>query len=79
MTFLQMQVPELDETFSVVINSSNAGTLGAAVTSVFTILANDDPYGVFVFSSGSSTVRTPERNESVTLQVSGRLIESIFH
>ncbi|XP_043920117.1 adhesion G-protein coupled receptor V1 [Protopterus annectens] len=62
-------LPELDEMFLVHIISVSNGRLGFQRNAVLTILANDDPYGLFIFSQGSRPVRVAEGNASVTLTI----------
>ncbi|XP_072038274.1 adhesion G-protein coupled receptor V1-like [Amphiura filiformis] len=60
-------VPELDEVFYIHLLNSTAGQLGEAVTTTLTVLANDDPYGVFVFEAQSRSITTDEEGKNVTL------------
>ncbi|KAM8865111.1 adhesion G-protein coupled receptor V1 isoform 2-T2 [Synchiropus picturatus] len=65
----QDEIPELDETFTVSLVNVSDGRLGVQTSATLTVLANDDPYGVFVFSNVSRHVRLPEADTTVTLSV----------
>lgn len=66
----QDEIPELDETFTVSLVNVSHGRLGARTSAVLTVLASDDPYGVFVFTNVSRSVRLPEADTTVSLAVS---------
>ncbi|XP_035665839.1 adhesion G-protein coupled receptor V1-like [Branchiostoma floridae] len=63
--------PELDEEFVVRLVNFSAGRPGDVnkQSAVVTILANDDPYGVFLFDSTSQPVYVEEGNTTITLMV----------
>ena len=65
-------MPELDEIFTVHLLNTTAGQLGRPdkTTATLTILANDDPYGVFIFESRSRSITTDEEQKNITLTVS---------
>ncbi|XP_061116243.1 adhesion G-protein coupled receptor V1 [Conger conger] len=62
-------IPELDKTFSVVLSRVSHGRLGNRTNATLTVLATDDPYGLFLFSEGSRPVRVPEADADVTLTI----------
>lgn len=66
----QDEIPELDETFTVSLVNVSHGRLGARTSAALTVLASDDPYGVFVFTNISRSVRLPEADTAVSLAVS---------
>ncbi|XP_066273052.1 adhesion G-protein coupled receptor V1-like isoform X1 [Branchiostoma lanceolatum] len=63
--------PELDEEFVVCLVNFSAGRPGDVnkQSAVVTVLANDDPYGVFLFDATSQPVYVEEENTTVTLMV----------
>nr|XP_029492889.1 adhesion G-protein coupled receptor V1-like [Oncorhynchus nerka] len=65
----QDEVPELDKRFSVSLINVSHGRLGLRTEATVTVLASDDPYGVFVFSESSRPVRLPEGHTLVTLTI----------
>ncbi|KAJ8006188.1 hypothetical protein DPEC_G00125640 [Dallia pectoralis] len=62
-------VPELDRGFSVSLVNVSHGRLGVRTRATVTVLASDNPYGVFVFSESSGPVRLPEADALVTLTI----------
>ncbi|XP_068617051.1 adhesion G-protein coupled receptor V1 [Brachionichthys hirsutus] len=62
-------VPELDESFTVSLVNISHGRLGDRTSATLTVLASDDPYGVFVFSNVTRSVRLPESNSAVSLAI----------
>ncbi|KAG2466796.1 GPR98 protein, partial [Polypterus senegalus] len=63
------EVPELDKTFVInLINVSN-GRLGMLTKSNLTVLASDDPYGIFIFSNNSKSIRVQEGNKTTVLVI----------
>lgn len=66
----QDETPELDETFTVSLVNVSHGRLGAQTSAALTVLASDDPYGIFVFTNVSRSVRLPEADATVHLAVS---------
>ncbi|KAM4753534.1 adhesion G-protein coupled receptor V1 isoform 2-T3 [Cyanocitta cristata] len=62
-------VPELDKMFSVLIINVSHGRLGYHTNATLTILANDDPYGVFIFSEQNRPIKVEEEAKNVSLTV----------
>ncbi|NXO18386.1 GPR98 protein, partial [Oriolus oriolus] len=62
-------VPELDKMFSVLIINVSRGRLGYHTNATLTILANDDPYGVFIFSERNRPIKVEEETKNVSLTV----------
>ncbi|KAJ8285558.1 hypothetical protein GJAV_G00028220 [Gymnothorax javanicus] len=62
-------IPELDKTYSVVLSHVSDGRLGNQTNATVTILATDDPYGLFLFSESSRPIRVPEANADVILTI----------
>lgn len=65
----QDEIPELDKNFTVSLVNVSHGRLGVQTSATLTVLANDDPYGVFVFSNVTGPVRLPEADSTVTLTI----------
>ncbi|XP_028834405.1 adhesion G-protein coupled receptor V1 isoform X2 [Denticeps clupeoides] len=65
----QDDTPELDKTFRVVLTNVSHGRLGNKTVAAVTVLASDDPYGIFVFSESSRPVRVPEADTTITLTI----------
>lgn len=63
------EVPELDKVFSVLILSVSSGRLGNHTNATLTILANDDPYGVFIFSERNRPMKVEEETRNIPLTV----------
>ncbi|KAF7670351.1 hypothetical protein LDENG_00010120 [Lucifuga dentata] len=63
----QDEVPELDKSFTVSLVNVSHGRLGAEISANLTVLASDDPYGVFVFADATRPIRLPEADSTVTL------------
>ncbi|XP_036081242.1 adhesion G-protein coupled receptor V1 isoform X3 [Rousettus aegyptiacus] len=61
--------PELDKTFSVLILSVSSGSLGVNTNATLIILANDDPFGVFIFSERNRLVEVEEATQNITLSI----------
>ncbi|KAG8524634.1 Adhesion G-protein coupled receptor V1 [Galemys pyrenaicus] len=61
--------PELDKVFSVSILSVSSGSLGVHTNATLIILANDDPYGVFIFSEKNRPVQVEEATQNITLSI----------
>ncbi|KAL1783722.1 G-protein coupled receptor 98 [Sigmodon hispidus] len=61
--------PELDKTLTVSILNVSRGLLGALTNATLTILASDDPYGVFIFSNKTRPISVEEANHNVTLSI----------
>ncbi|XP_051546873.1 adhesion G-protein coupled receptor V1 isoform X1 [Myxocyprinus asiaticus] len=68
----QDDIPELDKSFNVRISNVSYGRLGKETTAILTVLASDDPYGLFVFSESSRLVRVAEANTVITLTIQRR-------
>ncbi|XP_040275580.1 adhesion G-protein coupled receptor V1 [Bufo bufo] len=62
-------VPELDKEFSIVITNVSSGRLGNFTSASLTIFANDDPYGLFIFSELNRPMKVEEKNLNVSLTV----------
>uniref|UniRef100_A0A674GVY7 Adhesion G protein-coupled receptor V1 n=1 Tax=Taeniopygia guttata TaxID=59729 RepID=A0A674GVY7_TAEGU len=62
-------VPELDKMFSVLIINVSLGRLGYHTNATLTILANDDPYGVFIFSERNRPIKVEEKTKNVSLTI----------
>ncbi|XP_030832667.1 adhesion G-protein coupled receptor V1 isoform X3 [Strongylocentrotus purpuratus] len=62
-------VPELDELFNVNLIIVTNGQIGNASQAVLSVLANDDPYGVFVIDPQSRVVMATEESTEVTMQI----------
>lgn len=63
------EVPELDKVFSVLIINVSSGRLGNHTNATLTILANDDPYGVFVFSEQNRPIKVEEETKNISLTI----------
>ncbi|XP_077943744.1 adhesion G-protein coupled receptor V1 [Gasterosteus aculeatus] len=63
----QDEISELDSSVSVSLVNVTHGRLGVQTSATLTVLANDDPYGVFVFANKTRSVRLPEAYSTVTL------------
>ncbi|PNI73009.1 ADGRV1 isoform 11 [Pan troglodytes] len=61
--------PELDKAFSVSILSVSSGSLGAHINATLTVLASDDPYGIFIFSEKNRPVKVEEATQNITLSI----------
>lgn len=65
----QDEIPELDKSFTVSLVNVSHGRLGANTSATLTVLASDDPYGVFVFANATRSVRLPEADATVSLTI----------
>lgn len=65
----QDEIPELDKSFTVSLVNVSHGRLGDQTSATLTVLANDDPYGVFVFANETRSVRLPEADSTVSLTI----------
>lgn len=65
----QDEIPELDKNVTVSLVNVSYGRLGDQTSATLTLLASDDPYGVFVFSNKTRSVRLPEANSIVSLTI----------
>ncbi|NWU90141.1 GPR98 protein, partial [Upupa epops] len=63
------EVPELDKVFSVLIINVSNGRLGNHTNATLTILANDDPYGVFIFSEQNRPIKVEEETKNISLTI----------
>ncbi|XP_042344940.1 adhesion G-protein coupled receptor V1 [Plectropomus leopardus] len=63
------EIPELDKSFNVSLVNVSHGRLGAQTSATLTVLASDNPYGVFVFDNITSSVRLPEADSTVSLTI----------
>uniref|UniRef100_A0A663NAC2 Adhesion G-protein coupled receptor V1 n=1 Tax=Athene cunicularia TaxID=194338 RepID=A0A663NAC2_ATHCN len=63
------EVPELDKVFSVLIINVSSGRLGNHTNATLTILANDDPYGVFMFSEQNRPIKVEEEAKNISLTI----------
>nr|XP_021553254.1 G-protein coupled receptor 98 [Neomonachus schauinslandi] len=61
--------PELDKAFSVSILSVSSGSLGVHTNATLTVLASDDPCGVFIFSEKNRLIKVEEATQNITLSV----------
>lgn len=65
----QDAIPELDKRYTVSLVNVSHGRLGVRTSATLTILASDDPYGVFVFANATRFIRLPEADVTVSLTV----------
>uniref|UniRef100_A0A3Q3W600 Adhesion G-protein coupled receptor V1 n=1 Tax=Mola mola TaxID=94237 RepID=A0A3Q3W600_MOLML len=65
----QDDVPELDNCFIVSLVNVSHGRLGDQTSATLTVLASDDPYGVFIFANVTRSVRLPEADSTVSLTI----------
>ncbi|KAM9743556.1 adhesion G-protein coupled receptor V1 isoform 2-T3 [Menidia menidia] len=65
----QDNIPELDKSFTVSLINVSHGRLGVNSSATLTVLASDDPYGVFVFANATRSVRLPEADATVSLTI----------
>uniref|UniRef100_A0A8C5P4D2 Adhesion G-protein coupled receptor V1 n=1 Tax=Jaculus jaculus TaxID=51337 RepID=A0A8C5P4D2_JACJA len=63
------EAPELDKVFSVSLVAVSNGSLGILTNATLTVLASDDPYGVFIFSEKNRPIRVEEATQNVTLSI----------
>ncbi|KAF1420925.1 G-protein coupled receptor 98, partial [Spheniscus magellanicus] len=63
------ETPELDKVFSVLIINVSSGHLGNHTNATLTILANDDPYGVFTFSERNRPIKVEEETKNISLTI----------
>lgn len=62
-------IPELDKVFSVIITNVSDGRLGDLTNASLMLFANDDPYGLFVFSDSNRPIRVEEKYQNVSLTI----------
>lgn len=65
----QDEISELDESFIVSLVNVSHGRLGDQTSATLTVLASDDPYGVFVFANVTRSIRLPEADSAVSLTI----------
>ncbi|KAI5088303.1 G-protein coupled receptor 98 isoform X2, partial [Silurus meridionalis] len=65
----QDDTPELDKNFKIRLLNVSHGRLGSQTVSTLTVLASDDPYGLFLFSEGSRPIRVAEADTLVVLTI----------
>lgn len=65
----QDEISELDESFIVSLVNVSHGRLGDQTSATLTVLASDDPYGVFVFANVTRSIRLPEADSTVSLTI----------
>ncbi|OXB60111.1 hypothetical protein ASZ78_001978 [Callipepla squamata] len=63
------EVPELDKMFSVLIINISSGRLGNHTNATLTVLANDDPYGLFIFSEKNRPIKVEEEMKNISLTI----------
>ncbi|XP_029019275.1 adhesion G-protein coupled receptor V1 isoform X2 [Betta splendens] len=63
------ETPELDDSFNVSLVNVSHGRLGIQTSAILTVLASDNPYGVFVFANSTKSARLPEANSNVSLTI----------
>ncbi|KAI1900416.1 hypothetical protein AGOR_G00049720 [Albula goreensis] len=63
-------IPELDKSFTIILSNVSDGRLGNWTNATLTVLASDDPYGLFLFSERNRPIHVPEANDDVTLTIS---------
>lgn len=62
-------IPELDKNFKIRLLNISHGRLGSQTVSTLTVLASDDPYGLFLFSGHSRPIRVAEADTVVILTI----------
>jgi len=62
-------IPELDKMFSVLIINVSSGRLGNHTNATLTVLANDDPYGLFIFSEKNRPIKVEEETKNISLTI----------
>lgn len=65
-------IPELDKSFKIRLLNVSHGRLGIQTVSTLTVLASDDPYGLFLFSERSRPIRVEEADTLVVLTIQRR-------
>ncbi|XP_053084899.1 adhesion G-protein coupled receptor V1 isoform X1 [Pangasianodon hypophthalmus] len=65
-------IPELDKSFKIRLLNVSHGRLGSQTVSTLTVLASDDPYGLFLFSESSRPIRVAEADTLVVLTIQRR-------
>ncbi|XP_039767131.1 adhesion G-protein coupled receptor V1 [Ornithorhynchus anatinus] len=66
---LNDEVPELDKVFSVLIMNVSNGRLGLHTNATLTVLASDDPFGLFIFSEKNRPIEVEEVTQNITLLI----------
>ncbi|KAM3940659.1 adhesion G-protein coupled receptor V1 isoform 2-T2 [Leptodactylus fuscus] len=62
-------VPELDKDFSIIITNVSSGRLGNLTRASLTVFANDDPYGLFIFSELNRPIKVEEKDQNISLTI----------
>lgn len=85
----QDEIPELDKNFTVSLVNVSHGRLGDLTSATLTLLASDNPYGNFIFSNKTRSIRLPEADSTVSLtilrqkglmgRVSSLVLETFFY
>uniref|UniRef100_A0A665TER5 Adhesion G-protein coupled receptor V1 n=1 Tax=Echeneis naucrates TaxID=173247 RepID=A0A665TER5_ECHNA len=65
----QDEIPELDKSFTLSLVNVSHGRLGAQKSATLTVLASDDPYGLFVFGNATRSIRLTESDSTVSLTI----------
>ncbi|XP_059193370.1 adhesion G-protein coupled receptor V1 [Centropristis striata] len=65
----QDEIPELDKSFNISLVNVSHGRLGVQTSATLTVLASDDPYGIFVFANATRSIRLPEGDSTVSLTI----------
>ncbi|XP_031160888.2 adhesion G-protein coupled receptor V1 isoform X2 [Sander lucioperca] len=65
----QDDISELDKSFNLSLVNVSNGRLGVQTSATLTLLASDDPYGVFVFANVTRSVRLSEADSTVSLTI----------
>ncbi|KAJ6669788.1 hypothetical protein lerEdw1_000337 [Lerista edwardsae] len=63
------EIPEIDKMFSVRIINVSCGRLGIHTNATLIVLANDDPYGLLIFSEKNRPIRVEEESKNITLTI----------
>ncbi|XP_053146642.1 adhesion G-protein coupled receptor V1 isoform X4 [Hemicordylus capensis] len=63
------ETPELDKMFSIWLINVSCGRLGVHLNATLTILANDDPYGLLIFSAKNRPIKVEEETRNITLTI----------
>lgn len=63
------EIPEIDKMFLVRITNVSCGRLGIHTNATLTVLANDDPYGLLIFSEKNRPIKVEEETKNITLTI----------
>lgn len=63
------EIPEIDKMFLVRIVNVSCGRLGIHINATLTVLANDDPYGLLIFSEKNRPIKVAEETKNITLTI----------